>query len=488
MLQRGTTLENFTILEVLGQGGMGTVYLAWDSHLERQVALKILHPFLANDLQVRERFYVEAAALAQLKHPGIMELHAIIEAQGQSILVLEYIEGDRLDSVLDRTGPLSWTIAVPLFLKLLESIEHAHAHGILHRDLKTSNILVTPQGTPKLLDFGIARITARQGLTKTGILMGTPQYIAPELIEGHAADERTDLYALGIILFELLTGQLPFQGATDFAVLRHHLETPVPSVTQYCPAVPDWLDGILSQALSKSPTRRFQTIAEFRTALTTGLKLKPVFNPRETPAFIPVCLNPTRVLSRHNPAAGQRVRRQKQALAAILCGVSLVGGFVGMQTKSSSDLVTVASSIQPRETTLQPSFDPPPVPTSQVPEDIQPASSTGCQIDTPGPLPEQPSSLIPSPEEVDRIVQPIARKPKKLVKLPPPPVEESSDLPYTRVIPRRHSGKEPGTEPGSSRSSTRDDASEMKKKNSKLMNGMKALGKPFKKIGGWVKG
>jgi serine/threonine-protein kinase len=289
---RGPTLGKYQLRERLGRGGMAEVYRAWHPDLERHVAIKVLHNFLAETPGFLDRFKREAKAVAQLRHPHIVQVFDFDRHNDISYMVMEYVPGPTLKTVLDLAHEhgqhLPWPIALAIFRALLEAVGYAHAHGMVHRDLKPGNVLLdindwdaTPPaeryprlcaGWPfrtVLTDFGIAKIIGAERLTQSGLTVGTPHYLSPEQAAGEPGDLRSDLYALGIMLFESLSGQVPFDAPTAPAVLLKHLSAPIPSLQTLLPDLPAPLEGFIQRALAKQAAQRFQTAAEMRAALET---------------------------------------------------------------------------------------------------------------------------------------------------------------------------------------------------------------------------
>src|SRR5215470_2034242 len=215
----GNTIGNYKILAQIGEGGMGAVYRGVDLMLEREVAIKVLRPELARQPQIVERFRAEAVTLAKLNHTNIATLHSFFRQGDDFFMVMEFVRGETLDSVLRRCGGMTCEVAVPLFCQALEGIDHAHRLGIIHRDIKPANMMLTTgpsvpgavaTGIIKVMDFGIARVLGTARMTRQGNIIGTIEYMSPEAIQGQEVDLRTDIYSLGILLYELLTGRLPF--------------------------------------------------------------------------------------------------------------------------------------------------------------------------------------------------------------------------------------------------------------------------------------
>jgi len=260
-----TTVDGrYQVLARIAAGGMGEVYRAHDPVLDREVALKMLHTSLADDQGFIERFRREARSAAMLSHPNIVAVHDWGETQGTYFMVMEFIRGPNLRAILMRDGSLQPAQAVEVVTKVLSALEHAHAQGIVHRDIKPENILIrSSDGEPKVGDFGLARAFADSRVSHApGTVTGTVQYLAPEQIEGYPADPRTDLYATGIVLYELLTGQVPFTGETSVAIAYKHLRERVPPPSHANPMVPVALDRVVLNATERDRDRR---TAEART-------------------------------------------------------------------------------------------------------------------------------------------------------------------------------------------------------------------------------
>ncbi|HEY6320916.1 MAG TPA: protein kinase, partial [Thermoanaerobaculia bacterium] len=260
-------IGNYRIVEKVGEGGMGTVYRALDVMLEREVAIKAIRPELSREPEIIERFRAEAKMLARLSHPAIATIYSFFVDGEDVFLAMEFVRGRSLSGVLQTAGPLPWERTVSLLAGALDGIEQAHRVGIVHRDLKSDNLMVTESGTVKVMDFGIARLIGSSRLTRTGLLVGTLHYMAPEQIRGEEVDRRTDVYALGAVLYEMLTGRVPFQGSSDYAVLKAHVEEHPAPPSAAMPGLPPWLDRAILKALAKAPAERFQTVEELRLCL-----------------------------------------------------------------------------------------------------------------------------------------------------------------------------------------------------------------------------
>ena len=247
----------YELEQLVGSGGMSSVYRAHDRMLERKVALKILHQRYGEDAEYLERFRREARAVAQLAHPNIVTVIDRGEDQGRQFIVFEYVDGDNLKQVVDRVGALPVDRAIEYGIAIARALAFAHEHGIVHRDVKPQNVLLNGDGRAKVTDFGIARsLDVEGGVTQTGTVLGTSNYIAPEQASGQPVDERSDVYSLGVVLFELLTGELPFAGESFVAVALRHINEPAPSVLERRPDVPPALAALVDAMLGKDHLER----------------------------------------------------------------------------------------------------------------------------------------------------------------------------------------------------------------------------------------
>jgi hypothetical protein len=262
----GDSLGQYRITGVLGRGGMATVYRATQERLGRDVAVKVLRDTL--DPQAEQRFDREARAVASLSHPNILPVYDYGEDEGRRYIVTQYIEGGRSLERRVAEGPVPPAEAAALTIRVLEALAYAHGRGVIHRDIKPANILLPRPDWPLLGDFGIAQSAAEQTqLTSAGEIIGTPNYMAPERATGQPSDARADLYAVGVVLYELLTGRPPFAGDGPLAVLLKHVQDPPPPPHSLNPAVPAPLEQVVLRALEKEPARRFQSAAEMADAL-----------------------------------------------------------------------------------------------------------------------------------------------------------------------------------------------------------------------------
>jgi eukaryotic-like serine/threonine-protein kinase len=266
----------YELLELIGKGGMSSVYKAHDRLLDRQIAVKILHPHFTEDEEYVERFRREARAVAQLSHPNIVTVIDRGEDEGRQFIVFEYVEGENLKQRLERTGPMAVREALLLTLQMARALAFAHGRGLIHRDVKPQNVLLNADGQAKMTDFGIARSIDVQGVTITGTVLGTSEYIAPEQARGQRVDAQTDVYSLGVVLYELLVGGVPYEGETFVTVALKHVNEPVPPVLERRPDLPPRVALAVERAMAKSRDERFSSMQELIDELETCLaELEP---------------------------------------------------------------------------------------------------------------------------------------------------------------------------------------------------------------------
>jgi eukaryotic-like serine/threonine-protein kinase len=267
-LQPGDRIGDFQILDVLGAGGMGRVYKVQNVFSERIEAMKVLLPNLISDPELLDRFMREIKVQASLKHNNIAALYGATRIDNQLVMLMEYIEGETLEKYMSK-GPVPLTRGLDYIMQVLSALAYAHQLGVVHRDIKPANMMLTPGGVVKLMDFGIARMAADRRLTQTGRTVGSLYYMSPEQINGGELDARSDLYSLGVSLYEVVTGRRPFQGDSDYSIMAAHLQaSPVPPI-EVEPRLPQALNDIILMSISKDPSHRFQSADAFRAALNS---------------------------------------------------------------------------------------------------------------------------------------------------------------------------------------------------------------------------
>ena len=313
----------YELEKLVGSGGMSNVFRAHDRLLERTVALKILHEQYTRDEDYVERFRREARAVAQLTHPNIVTVIDRGEQEGRQFIVFEYIDGENLKELSNR-GPLEVREAIRLSLQVARALSFAHERGLVHRDVKPQNVLLNDDGQAKVTDFGIARSLDVQGVTQTGTVLGTSDYIAPEQARGQKVDPKTDIYSLGVVLYELLTGAVPYPGDNFVAVAMRHVNEPVPSVLERRPDCPVRLDLAIQRAMSKDPDDRFESMAVFVDELEACDAELGGRGDEGATMIVPAA----------RPRRPKRARRQRKlplvplALAALVAAAVAIGAFL----------------------------------------------------------------------------------------------------------------------------------------------------------------
>jgi eukaryotic-like serine/threonine-protein kinase len=329
----------YKLEELVGTGGMSNVYRAHDRLLERTVALKLLHDRYSDDSEYVERFRREARAAARLSHPNIVTVIDRGEQDGRQFIVFEHIDGDNLKQVVEKSGPLPIGQALELVLQIGRALSFAHEHGLVHRDVKPQNVLLNGDGRAKVTDFGIARTVDVEGVTLTGVVLGTSHYISPEQASGERVDAESDVYSLGAVLYELLTGDVPFPGDNFVTVAMRHLREPAPSVLEKRPEVSLRVASAVERALEKDPAARFGSMAEFVDELQACLDQLGAAGEHEPTMIV------RSPLVRESPRVRQRATKTLWplialvaglAIAAIVAGILLVRGSNGGGKKHSS--------------------------------------------------------------------------------------------------------------------------------------------------------
>jgi predicted Ser/Thr protein kinase len=261
----------YELIELIGKGGMSSVWRAHDRLLDRTVAIKVLHEQFASDDEYVERFRREARSVAQLSHPNIVTVIDRGEDESRQFIVFEFVEGENLKQLIRRTGPLPVRDAILMALQMARALSFAHGRGLVHRDVKPQNVLLNDDGQAKMTDFGIARSVDVQGVTITGTVLGTSEYISPEQARGEQVNAQSDVYSLGVVLYELLTGSVPFQGESFVTIALKHVHEPPPNLLERRPDAPPRVAMAVERAMAKSPADRFQSMSELCNELEASL-------------------------------------------------------------------------------------------------------------------------------------------------------------------------------------------------------------------------
>jgi eukaryotic-like serine/threonine-protein kinase len=393
----GHIFGNYKIEQKLGEGGMGAVYRGLDMMIEREVAIKFLRPELASQPQVVERFRSEAVTLAKLNHPNIATLYSFMRQGDSYIMVLEFVRGVTLDHVIQERGAIPHHLAVPIFCQVLDGIQHAHEFGVVHRDIKPANMMLTEKGTLKVLDFGIARILGTARMTRQGNVIGTIEYMSPEQVKGLETDARADIYSLGMLLYEMLTGRVPFDIQNEFELMRAQIEQYPTAPRQLNPAIPEVVEQAIWRAIAKEPAQRFQSAEEFRNfLLAAGYAATGRLDPITHGDTSPYATRPLMQPPQSNPG-----------------GFATIPSYPGPQTPSQPGVPTPS----------QPGFAPPQTPTHP----SQPGLHGAAQTTTPS----QPGLQPPPATGSSGMVDPLAAT----IITPQPQQPASDSLKETRIGP-----------------------------------------------------
>jgi serine/threonine-protein kinase len=436
-LQIGSTVGDYQVIGILGSGGMGEVYKVRNVISDRVEAMKVLLPDLASAPDLADRFLREIKVQASLKHPNIASLHTAVRLENQLLMLMEFVEGSTLEQKLKQQGKFPVASAVDYISQVLAALEYAHAQGVIHRDIKPGNMMLTPAGVIKLMDFGIAKGSSDHQLTMAGTTVGSLYYMSPEQIQGAVGlDARSDLYSVGVSLYELVTGKRPFDGDSQFAIMSAHLKnTPVPPVA-LDPALPQALNDVIMLAVAKDPNARFQGAAAFRKALSSVVPAaaaapSSMFAAAAAPAVLagaPLAQSPSSV----PPAAPVRPRSRRGlwmalggiATAAVVIGVIELAPWKG--TKAAPQPQAAPAAVEM----------PAPAQTSPA----QPAAEPGVQPMSPrvaGSARPAPNAARSSPEPVTspppmEPQQPPAQPAAAAAPQPPPPAADSAELDKVR--------------------------------------------------------
>jgi len=437
----GTSIGHYQILEQLGRGGMSTVYKALQVSLDREVAIKVLPPYFAHDPQFAARFSREARAVARLRHPNILTVFDYGEQDDYTYIVMEYIQGGRtLANVLEERGTLDLPTVLLVIQQIASALDYAHQQGVIHRDIKPSNILVPREDWFLLSDFGIAKVVGGGDLTKTGMGMGTPDYMAPEQGRGLPVDARADIYSLGVMLYRMVVGQLPYHADTPMGVIIKHINDPLPLPSQQNPNVPAAVEQVILKAMAKNPDDRYQTAGELARALKqavdqvrhsaaatiTGVPLTPPGIPVEPGIAAPPAARRGGIPRWAWLAGGGVVIAAALVVCGVL-GVPVLGRLAFLTPQATPTVTPVAQAPTATQPIIQPTATQPatttvqstptatatiaPKPTATMtasPQPTEPPTATPAPTRTPGPTnTPRPTNTPPAPVLTGKIAFPV---------------------------------------------------------------------------------
>jgi hypothetical protein len=386
----GKTLGSYQILDEIGRGGMAVVYRAYQPSLNREVAIKVLPPQFTFDQQFIQRFVREAQAAASLRHPHIIVIHDVAEQDGLYYIVMELLTGRTLRQLVEEEGALPPARVARLVEQIASALDYAHRRGFVHRDVKPDNIFVDQGDRVTLTDFGIAKAASGTQLTRTGMLVGTPQYMSPEQARGDAVGPATDIYALGIVAYQMLSGQVPFRGTTPHAILYQQIHELPPPLRSVRSGLPPAVDSVLNAALAKEPRARYSSAGQFAQALaTTVAGGAPVPPPPPAKRTAPAPARPGP--SRRQPLLWLWVLAIVAVAVVVLVAILLLGGGASpVDTTATEQALALPITTQPQPTETPPAATTQPPPTDTptplpTATDVLPTDTPVTPTDTPVP-------------------------------------------------------------------------------------------------------
>ena len=353
-------IQNYKILSLLGEGGMGTVYLAEHVKLGRKVAIKSLHAQFVNSKEIRARFMNEAKVMAQLQHPNIVNLYDYVETENGLYLIIELVDGKPIDEYIEQvSGPIEEEKAIAMMHEILEGFQYAHEMGLVHRDIKPSNLVISAKNKVKILDFGIAKMVGDTSskMTKTGTQIGTVYYMSPEQVKGDDLDHRSDIYALGVTFFQMLTGSSPYKGMTkEFEVFMKIVNEDLPDPRTIYPGISDHMCAVIQKATARDANERFQSCDEFIKGLKTDnfvvsnkTTKEEVIIPTVLPiknAVLPNNMEEKQHLSEKEIALEKPEKKNKKLMLFLLAGIGFVTLFIIIITLTKGNKKPLDAPIQ----------------------------------------------------------------------------------------------------------------------------------------------
>ena len=409
-LSVGQTIGDYEILGVLGAGGMGKVYQVRNRISGRVEAMKILLPDLNAAPELVDRFLREIRISGALEHPNIAMLRTALRIDNQLVMVMEFVEGSTLDALMKR-GKIPIAQAVDYMKQALAALSYAHAQGVVHRDIKPANMMLTPAGKIKLMDFGIAKMATDQKLTKTGLMVGSVYYMSPEQIEGKELDGRSDLYSLGITLYEMATGKRPFDGDSEYQIMAAHLKENPPPPRELDPSLPPDLNDIVMLAMAKDPAQRFQTADAFQNALSaiSGPAIpQPPAMPQPKPQTLPPITPAPAVSAQRNTRLWYMLAGSAATVAVIAAGIIEIPKYLHTGAAGKPDVTQSAPAPQPPAQSVEtpalqqaPTEAPTQAPTqapAEMPSNRAPEKAPSKPVSQPITVPARPAPQQPAPQ------------------------------------------------------------------------------------------
>ncbi len=441
--QPGERVGDYEVVSVLGAGGMGKVYKVRNTISDRIEAMKVLLPEFQENPELADRFIREIKVQASLSHPNIAQLHTAMRHNNELLMLMEFVEGTSADQMLQQ-GPIAPAKAAAIAVQVLQALSYAHARGVIHRDIKPANIMLNREGKAKLLDFGIARMKADRRLTQTGVTVGSLYYMSPEQIQGTELDGRSDLYSLGIALYEMVTGRRPFDANSDFSIMAAHLhQDPVPPI-QIDPTLPQMLNDIILMATSRNAGARFQSAEAFGVALSnmlrepgvaTAMKDSPVApaqappQARTAPA-VPRPVPPVAVAPKSNRALYMAIG-SLVTVGVIVVGALQLPKYFGTRAEQTTAQPVVTQPVVTQPVATQASE---PVPTAEPKQpsrvdEVQPASTPVAQ---PRPVQTNPA-VTKTAAQLPTPTAPQQTQPPQQQQQAPPPQQQQQQQPPPAV-------------------------------------------------------
>jgi serine/threonine-protein kinase len=449
----GKTLGQYQIIGLAGRGGMATVYKAYQPSLNRYVALKVLPEFMAQDEQFVGRFRQEALAAAGLRHPNILVIHDVGQQGNTHYIAMEYLEGQTLAQVIQRTGGLDVQRTMRILDQIASALDFAHQRGLIHRDIKPANIFIGPDDHVTLMDFGIVKALASAGMTRTGTMVGTPEYMSPEQIEGRPVDRRSDLYSLGVVLYQMLTGYVPFTGDTPHAVMFAQVNKPPTPPSRLTAFVTPEVEAVVMRALAKNPAERFSSAREMASALSqavAGRRPVPGEQTLVSPRTLPAVPPPPARKSTGTPwlilaGVGALGLIVVIVVALIAAGAFNIKGGLPMSANALSSATptpAATSTLMPTVTSIPstPTTAPSPLPIST--PTSAPTATRAQLTDTPSPVPT--ASATPTRAATQAVVPAATARPGVLFDFETMPNWRRGDQPngtLTQSTQQAHSGQ-----------------------------------------------